>query len=89
MIAIYTKYLPATNTTPSRIKAFTLASGQSATVPYDHNLSGEMVHFEAVKAFAAKHLAYAPSLDQMRYGDAPNGYVFCFACSIVISFPKI
>jgi hypothetical protein len=87
MIAIYTKYIPATDRKGSRIKAYDVPMNgdkmRSVSISYPHELSGEMVHFEAVKAFVAKHLKYAPSLDEMRYGNAPNGYVFCFAQSIV------
>jgi hypothetical protein len=48
MIAIETKYLSPTNTRGSKIKAFT-CNGHSVTVSYDHALSNEAVHFEAVK----------------------------------------
>jgi len=81
MIAIQTKYLPATNTRGSRIKAWT-SSGFSATIPYPHELSHELCHFEAVKALCAKHnLAW--DLTDMRYGGTENGYVFCFAGAVV------
>ena len=87
MIAIYTKYVPATNTRGSRIQAYDIPMGQdkrrTVSIPYPYELSGELVHFEAVKLFAEKHLKYAPSLDNMRYGNAPNGYVFCFDKSII------
>ena len=87
MIAIYTKYIPATNTLGSRIKAYDIPNNggkqRSISIPYPHELSGEMVHFEAVKVFKEKYLPYSPSLTDMRYGNAPNGYVFCFAESIV------
>jgi hypothetical protein len=87
MIAIYTRFIPATNTRGSRIKAYDVPQTgdkmRTVSIPYPHELHGEMVHFEAVKAFVAKHLKYAPSLDKMRYGNAPDGYVFVFANSIV------
>lgn len=83
MIAIHTRYIPASNTKGSRIKAFT-TTGWTATVPYDHALSHELVHFEAVKALVKKH-KLEWNLEDMRYGDSADGkgYVFCFARSIV------
>ena len=78
MIAIHTKYLPATNTKSSRIKAYTWG-GLTVTISYTHALSYEMVHFEAAKALVAKHdLDW--DLSDMRYGDSADGkgYVFCF-----------
>lgn len=83
MIAIYTKYLPATNTKGSRIKAYT-ATGFSASVSYPHELSYELAHFEAVKALVEKHKLDWP-LENMRFGDSADGrgYVFCFENSIV------
>lgn len=81
MIAIQTKYLPASNTRGSRIKAWT-SSGLSATIPYPHELAHEAVHFAAVKALVAKHnLSW--DLAEMRFGGTETGYVFCFAGSVV------
>ena len=83
MIAIHTKYLPATNTRGSRIKAYT-STGFSASVGYPHQLSYELAHFEAVKALIAKN-KLDWSTDNMRFGDSADGrgYVFCFEQSIV------
>jgi hypothetical protein len=81
MIAIQTKYLQVTNTKGSRIKAWT-SNGQSVTVSYDHAFSHELVHFQAVKALIAKH-KLDWDLSDMRYGGTEDGYVFCFAHSIV------
>ena len=53
--AIVTKYLSATNTKGSRIKATVPNTNWSVTVSYDHSYSYEMVHFEAVKALVAKY----------------------------------
>ena len=47
MQAIHTKYLPATDTRGSRIKA-TCERG-SITIPYPHELSGDECHREAVR----------------------------------------
>ena len=53
MIAIQTKYLGATNTKPSRIKAFT-CNGHSCIISYDYALSDAKLHFKAVKALVSK-----------------------------------
>jgi hypothetical protein len=81
MIAIQTKYLGPTNTRGARIKAWT-DSGFSASISYPHEFSHELCHFQAVKALIAKH-KLDWNLDEMRYGGTDNGYVFCFAHSIV------
>lgn len=47
MQAIKTKYLPATNTKPSRIKAECEAG--SITISYDHNLNIDELHLKAAK----------------------------------------
>ena len=52
MQAIETKYLPATNTRGSRIKA-TSASGKSITRPYPHELpEGENAHWHVAHELA-------------------------------------
>lgn len=81
MIAIQTKFLPTTNAKGSRIKAFT-SNGHSATIPYPHEFTGHVCHFQAVKALAKKCKADW-DLENMRYGGTKDGYVFCFAHSIV------
>jgi hypothetical protein len=81
MIAIQTKYIPASNTKGSRIKAWT-CNGHSVTISYPHEYSHEQCHFQAVKALVAKCKAEW-DLSDMRYGGTDDGYVFCFAHSIV------
>lgn len=81
MIAIHTKYISPTNTRGSRIKAFT-GTGFEATISFDYSLNDEQRHFKAVKALVEKHnLDW--DLKEMRCGGTKNGYVFCFAHSIV------
>lgn len=88
MIAIHTKYIGPTNSRGSRIKAYTTGygdrKGYTVTVPYDHALSGHLVHFEAVKALVSKY-KLDWDLSDMRYGDSADGkgFSFCFAVSIV------
>jgi len=82
MIAIQTKFLPCTNTKGARVKAWATGRTWSTTIPYPHELSHELVHFEAVKAFIKNHdLKW--DTNQMRFGAIDNGYVFCFDRSIV------
>jgi hypothetical protein len=81
MIAIETKYLPATNSKGSRIKAYT-CNGHSASVSYDHSLSNEAVHFAAVKALVKKH-GLDWDISKMVYGGTKSGYVFCFPNSTI------
>jgi hypothetical protein len=83
MIAIHTKYISPTNTRGSRVKAYTAGSGSikgfEVTIPYPYELSGEQVHFAAVKALIKKHdLNW--NLEGMRYGDSADGrgFSFCF-----------
>jgi hypothetical protein len=88
MIAIHTKYIGPTDTRGSRIKAYTCGGmglpGFAATIPYPHELSGELCHFEAVKALVKKNKLNW-NLENMRYGDSADGkgFSFCFDCSIV------
>jgi hypothetical protein len=82
MQAIITKYLGATDTKGSRIKA-TCDAG-SISIPYPHELSGEEVHVKAAMALVRK-LGW----DKDAYGDwacggLPNqaGYVFVCTANI-------
>ena len=84
MKAIHTKYLPATNTKPSRIKASASNGFLSVIISHPHETGNHMDHFEAVKALIAKHnLKW--DISQMVYGDSADGkgHVFCFADSKV------
>jgi len=81
MIAIQTKYLPATNSKGSRIKAWT-PNKQSVTIPYSYDMTDDYLHFEAVKALVKKY-KLDWDLTDMRFGGTRDGYVFCFARSIV------
>ena len=83
MIAIHTKYLSPTNSSGSRIKAYTAGVGDikgfTATIPYPYDKNGVNCHFEAVKALVKKNnLDW--NLEDMRYGDSADGrgFSFCF-----------
>lgn len=81
MVAIQTKYLGASNTKGSRIKAFT-SNGHNVTIPFPHEFSHEECHFQAVKALVEKY-GLGWDISNMRFGGAKDGYVFCFADSVV------
>ena len=83
MVSIETKYIGPTNARGSRIKAFT-CTGFTAVIPYPYEKSHELCHFEAVKALVKKH-GLDWDLSEMRYGGTKDGYVFCFAHSVVQS----
>jgi hypothetical protein len=88
MIAIHTKYLKSTNTQGTRIKAYTASWGDQkgfeAIIPYPHEESSYLAHFEAVKALVKKHNLNW-DLNDMRFGDSADGkgYSFTFNCSRV------
>ena len=83
MIAIHTKFIPATTHKGARIKAYTSTKWQ-ATISYPYEKSYELAHFEAVKALIERNKLDWP-LGDMRFGDSADGkgYVFCFDRSIV------
>lgn len=66
MQAIITKYLPATNTKPSRIKA-TCARG-SVTQSYPHEFSGDACHAYVANMLAQRFVA----ADAITYGTKPK-----------------
>ena len=71
MQTITTKYLSATNTTGTRIKA-TSSSGISMTRAYEYAMSGEENHEEVAMALAERlEWDY-----DFAVGDTPTGFVF-------------
>ena len=71
---IQTKYLPATNTKGSRIKATTSFGNDSVTIAYDYSLDCEQAHAKAAMELARKlewNGEYAA-------GGNDSGYVFVF-----------
>lgn len=88
MIAIHTKYISASNSHGSRIKAYTAAHGDfkgyQAIISFPGELSNVACHFEAVKALIEKNKLEWKT-DGMRYGDSADGrgYSFCFDASSV------
>ena len=86
MVIIKTKYINPTNTRGSRIAAE--ANGWKVSIPYPHELSGEnelsgeMVHYEAVKALIEKHQLNW-DITKMGYGSDNQGYYFTFSSSVL------
>jgi hypothetical protein len=76
MKAIFTKYLPCTDTKNSRIKAFAEGVG-SVTIGYPHEFHGEKAHAQAALALARK-IGWTGTL--LGGGGPENfpGYVFVF-----------
>lgn len=91
MQAITTKYLPATNTKCSRIKA--ICERGSVTIPFDYSGDTENAHRLSVKALVAKFVAEdsgnpnlfrernpwsRPFVSGQTYNDGPYVHVFLF-----------
>lgn len=74
-LTLTTKYLGATNTRGSRIKV-TPAFGQSLTIPYPYELSGQSCHGAAVREWLNK-FGFADEWIKFQVGDGiGGGYVF-------------
>ena len=84
MLAIHTKFIPATNTKSARIKAYT-CNGHASTIPVDCELGEIQRHAKAVKTLIEKELKYATDYEKMAYGGSADnkGYTFCFIFSTV------
>jgi hypothetical protein len=77
MQAIHTKYLSATDSRGSRIKA-TAAAG-SVTISYPHELSGQACHRAAAEALVKKLGWDGPHYGGLLGGCLPDGsYAFIF-----------
>ena len=75
MQAILTKYIPASSTKGSRIKA-TCEAG-SLYIPYPHELSGQAVYRAAAEALVKK-LGWSDCGPLLGGGIAKSQYVFVF-----------
>jgi len=76
MKAIFTKYIPATNTKGSRIKAYDGGKNQK-TISYDNALNSEELHAKAAIELCKK----MNWKGELISGGFNNGYVFVFADS--------
>ena len=81
MKAIETKYLSATDTRGTRIKA--TVGKLTATVPYDYSLTDQSeIAFVAVRELVRKH-KLDWDISKMVYGGTDKGYTFCFPESTI------
>ena len=74
MQAICTKYIGPSNTRGARIKAY-CESGLSVTVPFNHAMSGQAVHFAAVVEFCKRYPNWGPA-GTYRAGSIKGGYAW-------------
>jgi hypothetical protein len=82
MIAIQTRYLPATKKLGRRVVAFT-CTGHRLVVPLDDSLSAVDAHFKAAKALISAEFKHAPDSSTMSYGSTDRGYFFAWTQSEV------
>lgn len=85
MIAIHTKFIPATDTRGARIKAYS-CNGHALTIPFDYGLGEIERHAAAVKALLESgQFAHITDFEKMAYGGSADdkGYTFCFLDSII------
>lgn len=76
MQAIRTKYLPATNYKPSRMKAS--AEAGSVTISWDDEFGQEENHIRAARALAEKFEWTGPRYSNLVTGYSDDGYVHVF-----------
>ncbi len=78
MRAILTKYIPATKSTPARVKVSSKVLG-SIYYLYDISLADGKAHRKAAKAYACEH----DLLGNLIGGTLEDGYVFVFENSLI------
>ena len=78
MRTISTRFLPTTNTKPTRIKATVSEGKQSVTVSYDHGMNAEQNH----KAVATALMHKLGWEGRMLGGHTGTGMVFVFDTDI-------
>jgi len=83
MIGIETKVIPASNTRPRRICAFT-CNGHRIIRPYDSDAQSDVLaHFAVAKALIAEQFDHPLPYQTMTYGGTARGYFFCWPQSTV------
>ena len=75
MQAIQTKYLPATNTKPSRIKAWCDAGSVTIAYPYEYEESG--AHLYVALTLQNKLGWNGPNYGELHQGALPNNAGYC------------
>lgn len=82
MIGIETKFIPATNTKPRRVCAFT-CNGHRLVMTYDNSGSDLQAHFAAAQALIRAQLRDVPDASTMTYGGTRMGYFFTWTQSTI------
>ena len=85
MQAIYTKFIPATDTKAAKIKAYNENHPKGVTVSIDYDLNDVGRHFKAAQEFVKTKLSVDQLAPTMAYGGSADGkgYVFCFVDSLI------
>ena len=83
MLAIHTKFVPATDRRAAKIKAYT-CNGHAVTVPIDYELDDIGRHALAARKLIESKLTGAPDFESMAFGGSADGkgYSFCFVGSL-------
>jgi hypothetical protein len=76
MKSIYTKYIPATNTRGSRIKAYDSDKRNSVTLSYDNALSTDAIHRGAAVELCRRLDWHGVLVEGSANGQGGNVYVF-------------
>ena len=74
--AIFTKFLPCSNTRGSRIRAKFEIGGGAISIPYPHHLSGESAHELAARTLIDK---FNPDFLLIESAGIKSGFVFIAA----------
>jgi len=84
MIAIHTKFMPATDRRAAKIKAYS-CNGHKAIVPIEYGLDDVGRHALAARKLIETQLEHQPDWAEMAYGGSSDGkgYTFCFLSSTV------
>lgn len=82
MLAIMTAIIPASNTRPTRIKAYT-CNGHRLVASRDDSLGDVERHLAVAQRLIREQLRHAPDASTMVYGGTEKGYVFCWPQSTV------
>lgn len=82
MLAIMTAVIPASNTRPARIKAYT-CNGHRLVASRDDSLGDVQQHLAVAQRLIREQLRHAPDSSTMTYGGMEKGYVFCFPVSTI------
>jgi hypothetical protein len=88
MIGIQTKSIPASNTRPRRIVAFT-CNGHRIVRTHDNALDEVQAHFAVAQALIASQFRDAPDASTMVYGGTQEGYFFCWPQSTISSVSSL